>query len=93
MSVCKTARFLSPNQVSELVWDSDSEKQGHLAISYEDEGGFQDEPDVSHLQPDCPTSTGQASSNLISSIAFDEQEVFQNGSGVKWCGVKRKAVC
>jgi hypothetical protein len=48
---------------------------------------------VSHLQPDHPTSSGQASSRSISQIASDEEEVFQNESGVKWCGVKRKVVC
>jgi hypothetical protein len=68
-------------------------KQGRPAISYEDKGSFQDEPGVSHLQLDRPTSSGQASSSLISTTASDEEEVFQNGSGVKWCGVKRKIVC
>jgi hypothetical protein len=63
-------------------------KLGHPAISCEDDGGFQDEPGVTHLQPDHPTSRGQASRSLISSIASDEEEVFQNGSGVK-----RKVVC
>ena len=28
MSVRKTARFLSPNRISELVWDSESEEAG-----------------------------------------------------------------
>jgi hypothetical protein len=68
-------------------------KQGHPVISYEDKGGFQDEPGVSYLQQDCPTFSGQVSSNSIWSIVSDEEEVFQNGSGVKWCGVKRKVVC
>jgi hypothetical protein len=67
-------------------------KLGHLAISYEEDGGFQDEPGVSYLQPDRPTSSGQVSSSSISSSASDE-EVFKNGSGVMWCGVKRKVVC
>jgi len=59
-----------------------SEEAGALSnVISEDEGGFQDEPGVSHLQPDCPTSSGQASSRLISSSASDEEEVFQSGSG------------
>jgi hypothetical protein len=37
-----------------------------------------EEAGVSHLQPDCPTSSGQAASNSISQIASDEEEVFQN---------------
>jgi hypothetical protein len=45
------------------------------------------------MQPDRPTSSDQTSSSLISHIATDEEEVFQNGSGVKWCDVKRKVVC
>jgi len=28
MSVCKRARFLSPNRISELVWDSKSKEAG-----------------------------------------------------------------
>jgi len=28
MSVCKRAGFLSPNRISELVWDSESEEAG-----------------------------------------------------------------
>jgi hypothetical protein len=93
MSVHKRAGFLSPNRIFESVWDSESEKQGHPAISYEDEGGFQDEPGVSHLQLHCPTSSDQASTSSISSIASHEEKVFQNRSGVKWCGEKRKVVC
>jgi len=43
---------LSPSQISELVWDSESEEET-AALSdttSEDEGGFEDEPGVSHLQ-------------------------------------------
>jgi hypothetical protein len=50
------------------------------------------ETGVSHLQLDSPTSSGQASSILITQFASDEEEVFQNGSGVKWCGMKREVV-
>jgi hypothetical protein len=32
MSVRKTAGFLSPKQISELVWDSESEEAGALSI-------------------------------------------------------------
>jgi hypothetical protein len=56
------SRFLSPSS------DSTSE----------DKGGFQDQPGVSHLQPDRPTSSGQASSSSISTGASDG---FQSGSG------------
>lgn len=37
---------------------------------------FQDEPGVSHLQPDCPTSSDQESNSLFSSSASDKEEVF-----------------
>jgi hypothetical protein len=60
-----------------------AKKQGHPAISYEDEGSIQDKPGVSDLQLDRPPSSGQVSSSLVSSIASDEEEVFQNGSRVK----------
>jgi hypothetical protein len=85
--------ILSLNQIFELVWDSKSEKQGYPAISYEEKGAFQDEPGVSHVQPDCTTCSGQAYSSSISSIASNEEEVFHNGSGVKWCGENRKVFC
>jgi hypothetical protein len=84
----KRPRILSLNRIFELGWDSESEKQGYSAISYEERGTFEDELGVSHMQLDCPN----VSSSSISSIASNE-EVFHNGSGVKWCGVKRKVVC
>jgi hypothetical protein len=59
MSVCKTAGFLSLNWISELVWDSQIYDAGAMRDnSSEDKGGFEDEPGVSHLQLDQPTSTG-----------------------------------
>jgi hypothetical protein len=92
MSVRKRAGILSPNQIFELVWDSESEKQGNPAISYEEKGTFQEEPGVSYMQLGRPTCSCQASSSSISSIASNEEKVFHNGSGVKWCRVKRKVV-
>ena len=78
----KTAGFLSPNRISELVWDSESDEAGASRDSFsEDEGGFEDEPGVSRLQPDCPTYSGQASSSSLSSSASDEEEGFQSGPG------------
>jgi len=47
----------------------------------EEGGGFQDKPGVSHLQPDHPTSSGQASSTSMSTSASDG---FQSGSGQQW---------
>jgi hypothetical protein len=41
-----------------------------------------EETGVSHMQPECPTSSDQASSSSFSYIASVEEEVFQNGSGV-----------
>jgi len=80
--VSKKRRFLSPNQISELVWDSGSEDAVTSSDSTsEDEGDFQDEPGVSHLQPDHPTSSGQASSSSMSTSASDG---FQSGSGQQW---------
>ena len=53
----KTARFLSPNWICDLAWDSESYKVGAPSDSIsEEQGGFEDEPGVSHLQPDRPTS-------------------------------------
>jgi hypothetical protein len=74
---------LSPDQISQLVWDSRSEEETTASsdITSEDEGGFEDEPGVSHLQLDCPTSNGQASSSSISTSASDG---IQNVLGQQW---------
>ena len=75
----KKRRFLSPDGISELVWNSESEDtEASSDSTSKDEGGFQDEPGVSHLQPDRPTSSGQASSSSISTSASDG---FHRGSG------------
>ena len=72
-------RFLCPKRISELVWDSESEDTAASSDSTsEGEGGFENKPGVSHLQPDRTTSSGQASSSLISTSASDG---FQSGSG------------
>ena len=73
---------MSPDQISELVWDSASDQD--TATSSEttsDEGGLQDVPGVTHLQPDRPTSSGQASS---SSIGTSASGCIQTGSEQQW---------
>jgi len=53
MSVCKTARFMFINRISKMVWDNESyEAEALRNNSYEDKGGFENKPEVSHLQPD-----------------------------------------
>jgi hypothetical protein len=70
-------RFLSPSRISELVWDSESEDTAASSDSTSDnEGGFEDEPGVSHLQLDRPISSGEASSSA--------SDGFQSGSGQQW---------
>ena len=78
----KKRRFLSPDGISELVWNSESEDtEASSESTSEDEGDFQDEPGVSHLQPDRPTSSGQAPSSSTSKRTSDG---FQSGSGQQW---------
>jgi len=44
----KIAKFLSPDRISELVWDSRSDKaRAPSNSSSEGEGGFEDKPEVS----------------------------------------------
>jgi hypothetical protein len=82
MSVCKRAGFLSLNQISELVWDSQSyDARAPRDNSSEEEGGFEDEPGMSHLQLDQATSMGNSSSRSFSSNASDKGEIFQSGPG------------
>jgi len=53
MNVHKTAGFLSLDRISELVWDSESYKAGAPSDNNsEDDGGFENEPGESHLQPE-----------------------------------------
>jgi hypothetical protein len=45
----KHQEVLSQTQISELIWDSDSDEAGASSdSSLEDEGGFEDKPGVSH---------------------------------------------
>jgi hypothetical protein len=75
-------RKLSQNQIAELIWDSESDEAGASSeSSSEDEGGFEDKPGVSHLQPDRPTSSGHPSSSHISASASEEEEVVESGPG------------
>jgi hypothetical protein len=70
---------VSPDRISELVWDSESDEAEAMSDSVsEDEGGFQGQPALSHLQPDSRRSNGQASSISIFSSASDG---FWSGSG------------
>ena len=83
MSEPKRRRFLSHDEISELVWDSASEEDTAASseTTSEDEGGLQDVPGVTHLQPDRPTSSDQASS---SSIGTSASEYIQTGSDQQW---------
>jgi hypothetical protein len=82
MCVRKTAGFLSLYRISELVWNSESYEAGAPSdSSCEDEGDFEDEPGVSHLQPDRPTCRGHASSSSFSSNASAEEEIVRSGPG------------
>jgi len=77
-SVCKRAGILSLNRISELVWDSQSYDAGALRDNNsEDKGGFEDEPGVSHLQPDQPTSTGNSSSSSFSQMPLIKGKYFR----------------
>jgi hypothetical protein len=79
MSVRKRAAFLYLNRISKLVWDSESYEAEATSDSIcEDEGGFEDDSEVSHLQPDRQTSRGHASSISFSSNATDEEEILQS---------------
>jgi hypothetical protein len=78
----KCPKVLSQTQISELIWDSNSDEAGPSSdSSSEDEGGFEDKPGVSHLQPDRPTSIGHISSSSSSASASEEEEAVQSGPG------------
>jgi hypothetical protein len=59
-SASKKRGFLYPDGISKLVWNSESEDtEASSDSTSEDEGDFQEETGVSHLQTDRPTSSGQ----------------------------------
>ena len=63
----RNARFVSPNRISELVWDSENDvAEAPSEVISEDKGGFADKPGVSDLQQDRPTSSGQVYSSSFS---------------------------
>jgi hypothetical protein len=73
---------LSQSLITELIWDSECEEVGTSSISSaEDEGGFEDQPGVSCLQPDCPTCSGQISGSSISGSASEGEQVVESGPG------------
>ena len=62
-----------------MVRDSVSYEAGAQSDNTsDDEGGFEDEPRVSYLQLDRPTTRGHASSSSFSSNASNE-EIFHSG--------------
>ena len=78
MTVRKRTGFQSLNWIYELVLGSERYEAGAPSdSSSEDEGGFEEEPGVSNLQPDGPTSRLHASSSSFSSN--DEEEFFGVG--------------
>jgi hypothetical protein len=83
MSEPKRRRFLSANQISELVWDNASEEDiaASSEATSEDDGGLQEVSGVTHLQPDRPTFSGQASS---SSKGTSASECIQTLSDQQW---------
>ena len=79
-------KFLSQDDICELFWNSESEEEvgassdsSSYPSSSEDEGGFEDKPGVSHLQPDRATSIGNTSSSVIFASAADKEEVVESG--------------
>jgi hypothetical protein len=70
---------MSLNRISELVWDSESYEAGAPSeSSSEDDEGFENEPGVSQLQPDRPTSRGHVPSSSFPSNAADVEN-YQSG--------------
>ena len=60
---------------------SDQDTATSSETTSEDEGDLQDVAGVTHLQPDLPPSSGQASS---SSIGTNASECIQTGSDQQW---------
>jgi hypothetical protein len=76
----KCRKVLSQTQISELIWDSDSDEAGASNdSSSEDEEGFEDKPGVSLLQPDRPTSIGQISSSSVLQVPLRKRKLFRVG--------------
>ena len=87
---CKRPRLLQPSEISELIFDTDSDK----AIVSSDvssvesnvssvEGGYESVPGLSPPQPYCQTASCHKSSSSILSSASDEEDAGENGPGEK----------
>jgi hypothetical protein len=83
--VHKRARFLLPNWILELVWDSESKKAGSFSGIRGER--FSRRARVFTPETGPPNILLSSVQQLISSNASDEEEVFQSGSSVRWCGV------
>jgi len=76
---CKRPRLLQPGEISELVFDSDSDESRLSSDASSVEGGFESVSGLSQPQPYRPTASSHKSSSSISSSASDEEDAGENG--------------
>ena len=78
---CKRPRLLQPSEISELIFDTDSD-EGRLSSDISSvEGGFESVSGLSQPQPYRQTASSYESSSSILSSASDEEDAGKNGPG------------
>jgi hypothetical protein len=77
-ALAKKQKLLSPDRLSKLICDSDSDKYGAPDSSSEGTGGYGGQPGVS-LQLDSPISGGQASMVHIFPVPLMKRKLFRMG--------------
>jgi hypothetical protein len=78
---CKRPRLLQPREISELIFDTDSDEARVSSDISSVEGGSESVPWLSQPQSYRQTASIHESSNSILSTASDEEDAGENGPG------------
>jgi len=72
--------LLQPSEISELIFDTDSD-EARVSNDVNSVGGFESVPQLLQPQPYRQTASSHESSSSISTSACDEEDAGENGPG------------
>jgi len=78
---CKRPSLLQPGEISDLIFDTDSDEARLSSDVSSVEGGFESVSGLSQPQPYLQTASSHESSSSISSSASDKEDAGENGPG------------
>jgi len=78
---CKGPRLQQPSEISELIFDTDSDEARLSSDVSSVQGRFESVPGLSQPQPYRQTTSSHESSSSISSSASNEEDAGENGPG------------